>query len=66
MNISHGMEVQCETNEKKLLSEKINNFWNLDVLGISADETAKEGNFNIKLKMTDIKSNCHLKIQICS
>ena len=50
MNISHVMKVQCEKNEEKLLSEEISNFWNLDVIGISEDETAKEENFSIKFE----------------
>ena len=44
MNISHE-----STMWEKLL-EEINNVWNLDVLGISEDEMAKEEKFNIKFK----------------
>ena len=51
VNVSHVMKVQCEKNEKKLLSEEINNFWKkLDVIGISEDEKEIEERICIKFE----------------
>ena len=36
--VAHVMRVQCEKSKEKLLSEKINNFWRLDLLGITEEE----------------------------
>ena len=37
------MSIQSESNEDKILAEKISNFWNLDLLGITEGEE-KESN----------------------
>ena len=36
--ITHMMSIQPESNEDKILAEKISNFWNLDLLGITEGE----------------------------
>ena len=47
---SHVMKVQCETKDDKVLSQEINRFWDLDVLGISDNETSVYQKFNENIK----------------
>ena len=43
---SHVMKVQCETREDKILSQEINRFGDLDVLGIADNERSVYQKFN--------------------
>ena len=36
--VAHVLRVQCEESKEKLLSEEINKFWRLDLLGITEEE----------------------------
>ena len=53
--ITHVMSIQSESNEDKILAEKISNFWNLDLLGITEGEE-KESN---ALSEVSFKNGCY-------
>ena len=42
MTMLHVLQVQCEKSEDKLLSENINKFWRLHLLGICCHQNSEE------------------------
>ena len=42
VSVAHVLRVQCEKSKEQLLSEEINKFWRLDLLGIVEEEDLSE------------------------
>ena len=53
--VAHVMRVQCEKREETLLSERINNFWHLDLLGITEEEEYSKGLGNVTFQDGDTR-----------
>ena len=54
--ITHVMSIQSESKEDKIFAEKISNFWNLDLVGITEGEE-KESNAKFHSKMAVTRFN---------
>ena len=57
------MKIECQRSADKSLSDKINNFWRLDAVGIAENETSIYENFTRKIEFKDGRYRVELPVK---